>query len=305
MISYEAQQAADLPHSIDKVAQYPESSYMRAEANNLLSQYSQISDYNQRALASQNLADARVLPGLALSEADRLDVVGEKDGITKEDLSTILEDRTGKYDYSTRLAAAYVKENFEGIEESTTSLWGWDTIDKDELSAWKEVSSEEGFEDKAVDIASINPNHDDSQSLFYPPQESLDAASLPDSAPGSQNDVARQILTAQLNQMIYTPGADPKAILETVQQLANNGVERVALKDRSGQEFMAEIKTSPVAEGSDKQYVHLFTQGPDGKSRIIVRGIDDNGVFVPERNKDGETVSFYGRKWAKDNGLLV
>ncbi|MCC7531610.1 MAG: hypothetical protein IT342_24110 [Candidatus Melainabacteria bacterium] len=283
-MTYELPGTNEVSERIGSYTQSPESETLRQEVNELLSSYSNLSDPVERQSISDALRDSGTLPSLALVESPRLDVLGDSDGVTMDDLDHILSD-PDHFDPTTRLAADYVKENFARIEESTTDLWGWDTIENNEFEAYKE---------------------------YYQPGDAEAAATLTpwdtDGDSTSDNDdqsVPREVgeMVDDLDELLASSSPDAQKVFQILEQLAASGTTEITLHDKDGNEFTGRIAMEAIAPGSDRSYLHLFVPDASGAERIALRAVAQRGAYSQQYDSNGMPVSFLGTKFGESGRI--
>lgn len=81
--------------------------------------------------------------------------------------------------------------------------------------------------------------------------------------------------------------------LAAVQRLAHNGVSQFNFQGADGQTYSMRTETQSVGS---REMVHLFITLPDGKERVVLRGIArSDGSFEQEKSSNGNSVDFYGK----------
>lgn len=85
--------------------------------------------------------------------------------------------------------------------------------------------------------------------------------------------------------------------LAAVQELARLGVNRVTLLDSNGRAVDCRISVEPVARGSNRNYVHLFARGENGREQILLRGIGQDGNYTQQQGRNRQAVDYVGTDW--------
>lgn len=81
--------------------------------------------------------------------------------------------------------------------------------------------------------------------------------------------------------------------LAAVQQMSHQGVSNFRFQGQDGQTYSMRTETQSVG---NREMVHLFITMPDGKERVVLRGIaQGDGSFTKEKSANGESVDFYGK----------
>lgn len=81
--------------------------------------------------------------------------------------------------------------------------------------------------------------------------------------------------------------------LAAVQALSHQGMSTIRFQGKDGQEYGLRTETQKTG---NREMVHLFITLPDGKERVVLRGIaQGNGSFVKEQNNQNQQVEFYGK----------
>lgn len=92
--------------------------------------------------------------------------------------------------------------------------------------------------------------------------------------------------------------------LAAVRELSHSGMSKICFKGADGQDYALRTETEKLGS---KEMVHLFVTLPDGKERVVLRGIArPDGSFEREKASGGQNVDFYGKGAAMlfggDNG---
>jgi hypothetical protein len=88
--------------------------------------------------------------------------------------------------------------------------------------------------------------------------------------------------------------------LATVREMAKAGITGLTFKDASGQEHKLRLE---LEAAGNRQMVHLFVSGADGKEHTALRGISRaDGSFEHERDRSGHFVGFEGRGYSELSG---
>ncbi len=81
--------------------------------------------------------------------------------------------------------------------------------------------------------------------------------------------------------------------LAAVRELSHSGMSQISFKGADGQNYALRTETERLGS---KEMVHLFITLPDGKERVVLRGIaKQDGSFEQERSSSGKKVDFYGK----------
>lgn len=96
---------------------------------------------------------------------------------------------------------------------------------------------------------------------------------------------------------LFSKDATAEQKLATVRELANAGTTSMSYRDNSG----AERKLRLEVEGAgDRQMVHLFDSGADGREKIALRGISKaDGTFEQQRDQKGNFVDYEGKGYSQ------
>jgi len=85
--------------------------------------------------------------------------------------------------------------------------------------------------------------------------------------------------------------------LATVRDLANAGVTSLSYRDSSRGERKLRLE---VEAAGNRQMVHLFDSGADGREKIALRGVSNaDGTFERERDTQGNFVDYQGKAHAQ------
>ncbi len=81
--------------------------------------------------------------------------------------------------------------------------------------------------------------------------------------------------------------------LAAVQQMSHQGMSNFRFQGQDGQTYSMRTETQSVGS---REMVHLFITMPDGKERVVLRGIaQGDGTFTKEQSANGRSVDFYGK----------
>lgn len=81
--------------------------------------------------------------------------------------------------------------------------------------------------------------------------------------------------------------------LAAVQKMSHQGVSNFRFQGQDGQSYSMRTETQSVGS---REMVHLFITMPDGKERVVLRGIaQGDGSFTRETGANGQRVDYYGR----------
>lgn len=96
---------------------------------------------------------------------------------------------------------------------------------------------------------------------------------------------------------LFSKDATAEQKLATVRELANAGTTSMSYRDSSG----AERKLRLEVEGAgNRQMVHLFDSGADGREKIALRGISKaDGTFEKQRDQQGNFVDYEGKGYSQ------
>lgn len=104
--------------------------------------------------------------------------------------------------------------------------------------------------------------------------------------------------------LLEDPNSSPEIRLRAVTRLIQSGISEVSLHDADGREFQARLSFSPVAPGSQRNYIAMWAD-VDGRPRPVLRAIEDGGMFQQQTGADGKPVSYYGSAWvARGNTIF-
>lgn len=87
------------------------------------------------------------------------------------------------------------------------------------------------------------------------------------------------------------------ARLTFLEKLSASGIENFKFKDKDGTEREFRVETQ---KSGDKTLIHCYGKDAEGEEQIVMRAARNaSGELEPQRNKDGEPVSYYGDKWSR------
>lgn len=97
--------------------------------------------------------------------------------------------------------------------------------------------------------------------------------------------------------VLFGSDASAEQKLATVRDLANAGVTSLSYRDSSGGERKLRLE---VEAAGNRQMVHLFDSGADGREKIALRGVSKaDGTFEKERDQRGNFVDYQGKAHAQ------
>ncbi|MBC7999326.1 MAG: hypothetical protein IAF58_15355 [Leptolyngbya sp.] len=125
------------------------------------------------------------------------------------------------------------------------------------------------------------------------------ASRLPEAAPQTP-EAQRQI------DILQSGRGTPQERLAAVTELARQGVTRVTLMDSNGRAVECRIQVEAVARGSNRNYVHLFARGENGREQILLRGIGQDGNYTQQQQANRQAADYTGTNWnrARPNSVL-
>ncbi len=96
--------------------------------------------------------------------------------------------------------------------------------------------------------------------------------------------------------MLFSNDATPEQKLATVRDLANTGITSMSYRDSSGSERKLRFE---VEGAGNRQMVHLFDSGADGREKTALRGISSaDGTFEKQRDQQGNSVDYQGKGYS-------
>lgn len=229
--------------------------------------------------ATQKLFADNVLPHLLLEEFSHIDADGDTNVSYVENLAAMESEEA-----TTRIAAEYA--NRYGVNDKLPGV-NYDTYSLADVTADVELFG-------------------DAQR----PGDSDDATEDPDlyQHTGDDSDAPAE---GEHQPLQITVNYDPKAVLEnpdssteaqltSILALVRSGNAPTTIKDENGNDIQVRMEVVPVAEGSDRSFVHMFAVDPETGAEIpILRAINEGNSFEPQRSADGEEVPFVGTKWKR------
>lgn len=100
--------------------------------------------------------------------------------------------------------------------------------------------------------------------------------------------------------ILENPTSTPEQQLQAIKDMVASGTSTTSIVDANGNTINVRMEVVPVAEGSDRSFVHMFAVDPTtGTEMPVLRAISDGDTFEHQRTADGEEVSFVGTKWKK------
>lgn len=102
--------------------------------------------------------------------------------------------------------------------------------------------------------------------------------------------------------ILENPTSTPEQQLQAIKDLVASGTPPTSIVDANGNTINVRMEVVPVAEGSDRSYVHMFAVDPaTGAEMPILRAVSTPDGFEHQRSADGEEVTFVGTKWKRNN----
>jgi hypothetical protein len=89
----------------------------------------------------------------------------------------------------------------------------------------------------------------------------------------------------------------PQQQLAAVRELSSMGISNLTVQGKDGQSYNLRLEREPAGS---RELVHLHMTGPDGKERVVLRGVaNPDGSFSQERDRHGRQVDFMGSAGAR------
>lgn len=277
----------DVAARIKEYSTEPHSEALRSEVNTLLQSYANIVDPSERQRIATSLTDQGVLPALALTEFDNLDVLGDDHSVDREDLNYILA-HPHLFQPSTVLAADYVNQNFDKMDGRGYSDSEDGKLIGHEFRHWSKRYDEGVREEEKSPLLTVGELVGDAGSV--------DAAV-------AKAAVAQA--TARLDELLGSEKPDPQKVFAYLDELNKMGVTSITLHDKDGNAFDARIAMDAVAPGSPRSYLHLYATDSSGRERIALRAVAEAGVYSQQRDSKGDYVSFMGDRFARAERLIA
>ncbi len=96
---------------------------------------------------------------------------------------------------------------------------------------------------------------------------------------------------------LFDGNSSPQQQLAAVRELSKLGISNLTMQGKDGQSYSLRLEREPAGS---REMVHLHMTGPDGKERVVLRGIaNQDGSFTQERGRSGQPVDWYGSAGAK------
>lgn len=118
-------------------------------------------------------------------------------------------------------------------------------------------------------------------------------------APHANPEAQRQIDILQAGQ------GTPRERLAAVTALARMGVNNITLVDSNGDHINCRIQVGRVGQGSDRNYVHLWARGANGREQIMLRGVEQNGQYSEQTRNDRTAAGYAGTNWTRTRPTSV
>lgn len=233
-------------------------------------------------VAAQQLVLNNVLPHLVVEEFSHMD--GNDDKVVDyNELMTATESE----DTTTRLAA--FQANRFGVNGKFPST-NYESFSYDDAVADAEAHGE-----------AVRPVPTEEAPLDTPQDPDLFQHTGDETTPEGES----QPLEVTVNgwdplAVLQNPNMDTESQLNSIMALVKSGNPPTTIKDANGNDIQVRMEVVPVAEGSDRSYVHMFGIDPvTGREIPILRAINEGNTFEQQRSADGEEVPFVGTKWLK------
>ncbi|MBA3859988.1 MAG: hypothetical protein C0507_24015 [Cyanobacteria bacterium PR.3.49] len=91
--------------------------------------------------------------------------------------------------------------------------------------------------------------------------------------------------------------------LAAVKELHKLGVTSFDMVDSNGERIKARIQVSKINGNTNAVYLH--GQPERGREQVMLRGIERNGNFEQQRNRDGSAATYAGTLWSKTRPTSV
>lgn len=185
---------------------------------------------------------------------------------------------------------------------ATSSRAGSDpTLDKAALSngvlQFGSIDELTGNKAKAADSTLSAPVADKTPDKTTDKPSDKAADKTPDKTTDKPSDKTTDKTPEDKAATLFNKDATAEQKLATVRELANAGTTSLSYRDSSG----AERKLRLEVEGAgDRQMVHLFDSGADGREKIALRGISKaDGTFEKQRDQQGNFVDYEGKGYSQ------
>ncbi|MBA3859935.1 MAG: hypothetical protein C0507_23745 [Cyanobacteria bacterium PR.3.49] len=100
--------------------------------------------------------------------------------------------------------------------------------------------------------------------------------------------------------LLTSANSTPQDQLAAVKQLFEAGQTTASITDAAGNTLNLRFDMQPVAEGSDRQFLHVFSVDESGKERVVLRALTDGDGFAQQRDAQGNFVSYVGSAWQQE-----
>lgn len=247
----------------------------------------------QSDAAAQQLVDNNILPSLVLEEFPHMDGNGDN-SVDYNELMTASESE----DTTMRLAA-YQANRF-GVNGKFPST-NYESFSYDDAVADVEARGE-AVRPEVPTVETEETSETEEETTAETPQDpDLYQHTGDETTPEGEN----QPLEVTVNgwdplAVLQNPDMDAEDQLNCIMALVQSGNPPTTIKDENGNDIQVRMEVVPVAEGSDRSYVHMFGIDPaTGREIPILRAINDGTTFEHQRSADGEEVPFVGTKWKK------
>jgi Ca2+-binding EF-hand superfamily protein len=219
----------------------------------------------------------------------------DRDGdleITADELTEVLREHGGDLSARDEMSLAALRMNAEELE-SMVDDDGWDGgISAMDLAA---KGNEMPYEDFSVPGDSSD-SADDPEIAAAAEAAAADEGSETEGAAATEESYAGARSLAIL-------GSEASSIEEqlgAVKSLFEAGQSTATITDASGNTLTLRFDMQPVAEGSDRQFLHVFSVDESGRERVVLRAIAEGDGFSQQRDANGEFVPYTGSSWQKE-----
>ncbi|MBA3857287.1 MAG: hypothetical protein C0507_10305 [Cyanobacteria bacterium PR.3.49] len=211
------------------------------------------------------------------TEGDWKKIAGSDGNLTETELKKAIDKESDAKD----------RETLERLLKHFYDFKTWQTVDFEDVQA--EVNGAIAFD--YADDDSGKPGEEDA----HEEEEKSESEKETDEA-----EIA-EMSEKELKELLEDEDSSIEGKLAAVKELGDRGISKITITDSDGRKVTCSIVVEPVAEGSDRNYVHLFAIDESGDEKVILRAIEKEGQYEKQRDKNGNNVGYVGTWWANNH----
>jgi hypothetical protein len=214
---------------------------------------------------------------------------------------------------------AYANEHFEALDGDNNSFVTADEVDEYSSNHADSLSTEDAA--KLQDLSAQNDTLDDGaddeygwwenngftrDDLHAAATEMADDLNEQRAIAGEDSTSAESILSSADDDTVASNDALAKLSnadssteeqLAAIKTLVEAGQTTATIRDSDGTSLTVRLEVQPVAEGSDRSFVHMFAVDENGRETVVLRALTDGDGFAQQRDANGNFISYTGSRW--------